>query len=90
MTVEELMSWVGSFASEEATQLIQESGLRGVQAILPIVTELAGLLDEFEVIIHRPNSRIPDGLRQRRVRNSLRELIEYLEQVENLARRIVI
>jgi hypothetical protein len=88
MMVEELMSWIDTFASEEAPSLIQEGGLRGVQAIQPIVEELEDLIGEFVDQIEAPNSGLPDGLRQRRVKNPLKELEKYLSDVETQIKRL--
>jgi hypothetical protein len=75
-TVEELMSWVQSFATEEAPRLIQDGGLRGVEAIEPIARTLSVRIDEFA-----NETALPNGLLQRRVKSPLRELHKYLDQV---------
>ena len=88
MTVEELLSWVRTFAAEDAVNLIQEGGKRGVEAIIEVISELCDSLIQFLGLIDRDTPELPDGLRQRRVRNPLNELVDYLLQVKDQAEKI--
>ncbi|HYO63114.1 MAG TPA: hypothetical protein VER08_05595 [Pyrinomonadaceae bacterium] len=47
VTIEDFLSWVVSFASSEAPQLIRDGGKWGVEAILPTARTLATLTDQF-------------------------------------------
>jgi hypothetical protein len=88
MTVEELLSWVRTFAAEDAVNLIQEGGKRGVEAIIEVTNELCDSIIQFLDLIDRDTPELPDGLRQRRVRNPLNELVDYLLQVKDQAEKI--
>ena len=82
------MSWVRTFATEDAIRLIQEGGKRGVDAIVEIIIELYDSVMQFIGLIDDSASTLPEGLRQRRVKNPLNEVVEYLLEVENLAEKI--
>ncbi len=47
MSVEDLLSWIVTFASSEAPQLIRDGGKWGVEAILPTARRLRGLTNQF-------------------------------------------
>jgi hypothetical protein len=86
--VEELLSWIVSFASEEAPVLVREGGRKGVGAIVPTAIRLRGLVDQFlDSIPYQPS--LPDGLRHPRVAHPLREVRDYLLQVEELATQVM-
>lgn len=53
LSVEELLSWVHTFATEEAPLLIQDGGRRGVEAIVPTATLLRQLIAQFFVNVRR-------------------------------------
>ena len=86
--VGELLSWVSDFASEEAPRLVQEGGRRGAEALIPTAQRLRGLVDRlFESLRFRtaqPDD-LPDGMRQPRVLNPIRELLGHLQRIERLA-----
>jgi hypothetical protein len=85
--IEELLSWIVSFTSDEAPRLIYEGGRRGVAAIFPTVQLLERLTRRFiQSIPHEPS--LPEGLRHPRVLNPLQELRAYLERVQQLAQDV--
>jgi hypothetical protein len=85
--VDDLLSWVVTFASEEAPALVQQGGKRGIAAIVPTAQQLANLIRRFvEAIPSDP--LLPDGLRHPRVLHPLQELRTYLEQVHDLAANV--
>ncbi len=85
--VEELLSWVVTFASEEAPRLVHEGGRRGVETIIPTAQRIEGLVRRFiQSIPYEP--ALPDGLRHPRVRHPLQELRNYLQQVQQLAQDV--
>ena len=56
LTVEDLLSWIHSFASREAPALIRDGGLRGVRALIPTATKLKEFTTDFIKVI-RPDDR---------------------------------
>jgi hypothetical protein len=85
--VEELLSWVVTFTSEEAPQLVYEGGRLGAGAIVQPAQRLEQLVAQF--ILSIPNEpSLPDGLRHPRVRHPLQELRGYLRQVHQLAQSV--
>jgi hypothetical protein len=85
--VSELLSWVTTFATEEAPHLIEDGGRRGVGAIIPTANTLSNLVDQFiRAIPYGEN--IPDGLRHPRVVRPLQELQGYLQQVLQLSQGV--
>lgn len=85
MVVDELMSWVGRFAKDEAPQLIQEGGKRGVEAILPIAERLERLV----IGAAQPGASTHIGFSRQRVRRSLIELANQLGQVRHFATELL-
>jgi SdrD B-like domain len=85
MVVDELMSWVGRFAKDEAPQLIQEGGKRGVEAILPIAERLERLV----IGAAQPGASTHIGFSRQRVRRSLIELANQLGQVRRFASELL-
>jgi len=88
MVVEELLSWISSFASTEATELIRDGGKRGVEAIKPTVESLRDLVDQFRASLEKTQTGRPDGLRHSRVRKLLQELSSHLTEVLNRAKKV--
>lgn len=84
MLVEELLSWVYVFTSEEAPHLIHEGGRRGIETIIPTVVQLQKLIGQL-ISALASDARLPDGLRHPRVRHPLQELRSYLQKVQQLA-----
>lgn len=85
--VEELLSWVTTFTSEEAPHLVHESGRIGAGAIIAPAQRLEGLVGEFIRAIPTEPS-LPNGLRHPRVRYPLEELRGYLRQVQQYAQEV--
>jgi hypothetical protein len=85
MTVDELLSWVLRFATDEGPRLIQEGGRRGVAAIQPT----AGRLQRLVLGASQANVQHV-GFGRIRVRRSLIELAAQLGQVERLARELLL
>jgi hypothetical protein len=85
--VDELLSWVSVFASEEAPRLVRDAGKRGAAVIVPKGRVLAGLVERFiQQIPYDPD--LPAGLRHPRVLPPLRELHSYLRRVVDVAQDI--
>jgi len=87
MLVEELLSWVVTFTSDEAPKLVYEGGRRGVEAILPTAEQLDDLVSQFIAALGSDPS-LPQGLRHPRVRYPLMELRTYLQQIQQLAQDV--
>lgn len=84
MFVEDLLTWIDSFASEEGPRLIQDGGKFAVgESFVPIGTQLqslvAGAVRPVNVL------SLPRGYRTKRVRRSLEELRDQLQELVNLA-----
>jgi hypothetical protein len=86
--VEELLSWIVTFASREAPELVQEGGRRGVGAIVPTAVRLRDMVDLLLAALPSQPS-LPDGLRHPRVAHPLREVRDYLLQVEQIATQVM-
>lgn len=85
--IEELLSWVVAFTSEEAPRLVHEGGRRGVEAIVPTAQRLEQLVGRLiQSIPNEPT--LPEGLRHPRVLHPLQELRSYLLQVQRLAQDV--
>lgn len=80
MAVEELLSWIVGFATDEAPKLIRDGGRRGVTAIQPT----AVLLEELVSDLLAANT-IPAGMRHARVRRPLEEVRGFLDDIQTLA-----
>ena len=81
--IEDLLSWIQTFAKDEGPQLIQNSGKLGVgDGFLPIVRNLRALVAQA----HDParQGHLPDGYRTRRVQNSLDDLETQLKELARL------
>jgi hypothetical protein len=84
MFIEDLLTWVETFASQEGPRLIQEGGKSGVgQSFKPIGEQLQILVAGAE----NPTniSSLPRGYRTKRVQRSLEELADQLQELVNLA-----
>jgi hypothetical protein len=85
--VDDLLSWVVTFASDEAPSLVREGGKRGIAAIVPTAQQLVDLVRRFiDAIPTEP--LLPEGLRHPRVVHPLQELRSYLDRVHDLASSI--
>jgi hypothetical protein len=82
MVLEDLLTWVDGFASEEGPRLIAEGGKFAVgQSFLPIAEQLQRLV----VGVTAQQSNTPPGFRTTRVQNALKDLADALQQLVNLA-----
>jgi hypothetical protein len=84
MFLEDLLTWIDSFAAEEGPRVIQDGGKFAVgESFGPIATELQALVRLAE---HPANARqLPRGYRTARVQRSLEELADQLQQLVDLA-----
>ena len=87
MFIEDILSWTESFAKDEGPQLIQNAGKLGVgDGFLPVVKKLHHLLREAR---HPANeSTLPDGYRTIRVKHSLKDLEDQLEELRRLGESV--
>jgi hypothetical protein len=87
MLVSELLSWVSSFATQEAPDIVQQAGRRGMVAVASTADQLSTVTGQLiQALGSDPG--LPDGLRHPRVRNPLDELRTYLGQVTQLAQQV--
>jgi hypothetical protein len=83
MFLEDLLTWVDSFASEEGPQLIAEGGKFAVgQSFVPIATQLQRLVQGLP---STATGSLPPGFGTFRVQSSLRDLADSLQQLVSLA-----
>jgi hypothetical protein len=84
MFLEDLLSWIQNFASEEGPRLIQDGGKFGVQnTFSPIASKLAQLVGSINM------SQIPaPAFATARVQLARQELVNDLMQLANLANKI--
>ena len=104
LTVEDLLSWICSFASQEGPTLIRDGGRRGVQAIIPTAEKLDQLTDKFISLIRPPKTAtpppatadrnatapppLPEQFNHARVIHPLGELQRYLKELVKQAKAI--
>ena len=79
MVIDDLLSWVQRFATEEGPRIIQDGGKRGARTIVPTLTRLSGLVDATFGRIRHPGGTHP------RVRQTLSELHSQLDEAARLA-----
>jgi hypothetical protein len=84
MLVSELLTWISSFAAQEAPELVQSAGRRGMGPLQSTGTQLIGLVARLITAI-TADPGLPAGMRHPRVRHPLEELGTYLSQVVQLA-----
>jgi hypothetical protein len=84
MLVSELLSWVSSFASQEAPELVQQGGRRAMGPLQSTATNLIDLVGDL-ISAAGSDPGLPSGMRHPRVRHPLEELQTYLRQVTGLA-----
>lgn len=88
MFLEDLLTWIDSFASEEGPRLIQDGGKFAVgESFVPIGTQLQTLVAGAVPDTVTPANvlSLPRGYRTKRVRRSLEELRDQLQELVNLA-----
>jgi hypothetical protein len=84
MLVSELLTWISAFATQEAPELVQQAGRRGMGPVQSTGTQLIGLVARLATAI-TADPGLPAGMRHPRVRHPLEELRTYLGQVVQLA-----
>jgi hypothetical protein len=83
--VEDLLSWIRRFATEEGPGLAQDGGKFGVQnTFLPVATQLQRLVHEAEDP-NPANAGLPRGFHTSRVQTALQELDDQLGELVKLA-----
>jgi len=88
MFLEDLLTWIDTFASEEGPRLIQDGGKFAVgESFLPIGTQLQTLVAGAvpDTVTPKNVSSLPRGYRTKRVQRSLEELKDQLQELVNLA-----
>jgi hypothetical protein len=84
MFLEDLLTWIDSFASEEGPRLIQDGGKFAVgESFVPIGTQLQTLV--AGAVTPANKDSLPRGYRTARVHRSLQELSDQLQELVNLA-----
>ena len=84
MFLEDLLTWIDGFASEEGPRLIQDGGKFAVgESFVPIGTQLQQLV--AGAVTPANLSSLPQGYQSKRVRRSLVELKDQLQELVNLA-----
>jgi hypothetical protein len=84
--VEELLSWVQRFASDEGPRLIQEGGKFGVRSsFLPVVTNVRNLVLGATQMNAADFQSMPRGYQTARVQRALVELATQLDELAKLA-----
>lgn len=95
MSVEDFLSWIATFASSEAPELLTEGGKWGVQALVPTVAKLHNLTVQFinklekrrgAEVSTRSKSGLPKQFSHSRVLDPLNELERYLEALLETAK----
>ena len=95
MSVEDYLSWIASFASSEAPQLLSEGGKWGVQALVPTTRKLHDLTVQFINKLERirgserstrSKSELPKQFSNARVLDPLNELERYLQALLDTAK----
>jgi hypothetical protein len=87
MFLEDVLDEVESFATGEGPRLLRDGGRISVtNNILPVVQSLQNLVEQA----HAPTNvnDLPDGFRTARVRNSLDDLQDQLEELINLTQQV--
>ena len=85
MFLEDLLTWIDQFASEEGPRLIQDGGKFAVgESFVPIATQLHHLASDARHPANPPGE-IPPGYRTPRVRNAFRDLDAQLQQLVDLS-----
>jgi hypothetical protein len=83
--VEDLLTWIQGFASDEGPRLIQDGGKFGVQnTFLPVAKQLQGLVNGVRDV-NGTNNGLPSGFHTARVRRAFQELNGQLTELVNLA-----
>lgn len=85
--MDELLSWIRHFASQEGPLTIREAGKDGVISLLGTVNRLESLLSNLNHLIRqKPNNgaALSDGLYTPRVQHSFKDLLIHTQRVKQL------
>jgi hypothetical protein len=85
MSVEDLLEWVSSYATEEGPQLVHEAGSRGIEAVGHTAEDLQQEVQAFRRFINRSADGRYPALRHPRVGNALAEIESGLRTVVEAA-----
>jgi hypothetical protein len=96
IAVDSLLDWVERVTTTDAPRMINDAGKDGVQAIEPILDELACLLRGAllceaggqQSLKMRRGQSLPEGYTRPRVQRAMRELALYMAEAQDLAQRI--
>jgi hypothetical protein len=84
MFLEDLLTWIDGFASEEGPRLIAEGGKFAVgQSFVPIAQQLQRLVNGLITV--QQSGTLPPGFTTTRVGNALKDLADSLQQLVSLA-----
>jgi hypothetical protein len=87
ITMDELLSWIHHFASQEGPLTIREAGKDGVISLLGTVSRLESLLNNLnELIKERSDNRVvlSDGMYTPRVQHTFKDLLIHTQRVKQL------
>lgn len=87
ITMDEMLSWLQHFASQEGPLIIREAGKDGVISLLGTVNRLELLLSKLnELIRQKPNNgaALSDGMYTPRVQHSFKDLLLHTQRVKQL------
>lgn len=90
IVVEDFLSWVLSFASAEAPQLVRDGGKWGVDAVLQTARKLSDVAEQFGRSLDNPGAAdLPPAFGHSRVRNPVDEMSHYLSLIVVTAEEIL-
>jgi hypothetical protein len=84
VNLQDALSWVEVFTTDQAVALVRDAGRRGAEAIGPTAQELASLMAKLLSSIGR-ESGLPPNLRHPGVLKTLTELVLYLKEIARLS-----
>lgn len=86
--LEDMLSWIHDFATNEGPQLIQDGGKFGVQnTVRPVVGQLTAMVADLPTSFS-PANPLPAGFFTPRVRIAIEDLVDQLQALLKLARPI--
>jgi hypothetical protein len=90
IAIEDFLSWVLSFASTEAPQLVRDGGKWGVDAVLQTARKLSDVAEQFGTSLDNPGKAdLPPAFGHSRVRNPVLEMAHYLDLIVVTAQEIL-
>jgi hypothetical protein len=85
MFLEDLLSWIQSFSTEEGPNLIQTGGKLGVgTGFVPVVNNLSSIVQEI-LTSNDATKNLPQGFLTKRVQRTLNDLGDQLAELSSLA-----